>query len=55
MISVFGLAACQPKVAKVAAIDLTDLDTTVAPGTDFYRYVNGGWMAKNPLKPEFAR
>ena len=31
------------------------MDLAVAPGQDFYRYANGGWMAKNPLKPEYAR
>ena len=36
------LAACQPKGEKVPAIDLTDMDA------------NGGWIAKNPLKPEYA-
>ena len=48
------LAACQPKGEKVPAIDLTDMDLTVSPGDDFYQYANGGWMAKNPLKPEYA-
>ncbi len=37
------------------AIDLTNLDTTIAPNEDFYQYATGGWQAKNPLKPEFAR
>ena len=37
------------------AIDLTNLDTTVAPSEDFYQYATGGWQVKNPLKPEFAR
>ena len=37
------------------AIDLTNLDTTVAPNEDFYQYATGGWQEKNPLKPEFAR
>ena len=40
---------------QVAAIDLANLDTTVTPGADFYQYACGGWMAKNPLKPEFSR
>ena len=48
------LAACQPKGEKVPAIDLTDMDLTVSPGDDFYQYANGGWIAKNPLKPEYA-
>ena len=49
------LAACQSKDAKVPALDPTDMDLAVAPGEDFYLYANGGWMQKNPLKPEYAR
>ena len=55
MIPVMMLAACQPKEAKVPAIDLADLDTSVAAGEDFYQYANGGWMKNNPLKPEYGR
>lgn len=55
MASVAMLAACQPKGETVPAIDLTDLDQSVAPGEDFYRYADGGWMVKNPLSPEYAR
>ncbi|WP_302252834.1 hypothetical protein [uncultured Alistipes sp.] len=55
MLALTALAACQPKTEKMPAIDMTDLDLTVAPGDDFYRYANGGWMQKNPLKPEYAR
>ena len=49
------MTACGPKGAKLPAIDLTDMDTTVSPKTDFYAYSTGGWQAKNPLKPEFSR
>ena len=55
MIPAMMLAACQPKEAKVPAIDPADMDLSVAPGEDFYRYANGGWIKNNPLKPEFAR
>ena len=54
IIPLMMLAACQPKGEKVPAIDLTDMDLTVSPGDDFYQYANGGWIAKNPLKPEYA-
>jgi len=30
-------------------IDLGNFDNTVSPRTDFYTYVNGSWMKKNPI------
>lgn len=36
-------------------IEKANLDTTVVPGDDFYRYACGGWMDNHPLKPEFSR
>ena len=32
-----------------------NLDTTQAPGTDFFRYATGGWQDANPLTDEYAR
>jgi putative endopeptidase len=29
--------------------DLTDLDRSFAPCDDFYQFVNGGWLKKNPI------
>ena len=40
---------------KVPAIDTANLDTSVAPGEDFYAYATGGWQKNNPLKPEYSR
>lgn len=43
------------KQSAPVAINLANLDSTVAPGTDFYEYACGGWIKSNPLKPEYAR
>jgi len=50
------IASCSNKTQeKVPAINMADLDTTVAPGEDFYAYSTGGWQKNHPLKPEFSR
>ncbi len=49
-----GLAACQPSALK-SGIDLTNLDSTALPGTDFYQYATGGWQKNHPLTAEYSR
>jgi putative endopeptidase len=46
------VSSCSP---KDMAIDVKNMDLSVAPGEDFYQYSNGGWMAANPLPGEFSR
>lgn len=36
-------------------IDVKNLDTTVVPGNDFYRYATGGWTDANPMPDEYSR
>jgi putative endopeptidase len=33
-------------------VDLTQMDTSVKPGDDFYKYVNGKWLATNEIPPD---
>jgi len=49
--------ACNSKkdAANQAGIDLANLDTTVSPHVDFYKYACGGWMKNNPLTGEYSR
>ena len=54
MMSLLSFAACAPK-SGAPALDLTSLDPSTSPKVDFYQYSTGGWQAKNPLRPEFAR
>ena len=42
------MACSNPKPA-VHDILISDMDSTVKPGDDFFTYANGGWMRKNPI------
>jgi putative endopeptidase len=48
---------CTPRKtsAPVETLDLSSLDTTIAPGTSFYQYATGGWQEANPIPDEHAR
>lgn len=40
---------------KGGGLDLSNLDTTVAPGESFYQYATGGWQEAHPIPDEYAR
>lgn len=37
------------------SLELSNMDTTVAPGESFYQYATGGWQKANPIPDEYAR
>ena len=39
----------------VRAIDRDEFDTAVKPGDDFFQYINGKWIKKNPIPAEYSR
>lgn len=42
-------------MAKTWGFDVRDMDTSVRPQDDFYRYANGGWMERNPIPASESR
>ncbi len=38
-----------------SGIDLSSLDRTCKPCTDFFQYANGGWIKKNPIPAAYSR
>lgn len=51
-------AGCDTKKGTEAVsvgIRVANMDTTVSPRTDFFRYACGGWMDNHPLTGEYAR
>ena len=52
-----AMASCtgQKNATNTSGIDLANMDTTVAAGTDFFRYACGGWNDAHPLTAEYSR
>ncbi len=44
----------ETKVASPKPLDPANLDNTVTPGKDFFRYANGAWMDKNPVPAAYG-
>lgn len=61
--AVVAMASCQnnaktageTKEAELKLIDLTNLDTTVSPGENFFLYANGGWLKNNEIPGDQTR
>ncbi|MBB6128436.1 M13 family metallopeptidase [Mucilaginibacter lappiensis] len=51
-----ALTACNDKTKTYADNDpvFKNMDTTVKPGDDFFKYANGAWLKKNPIPAAYA-
>lgn len=38
-----------------SVFDVKNMDTSIKPGTDFFKYVNGNWMKNNPIPNDESR
>ena len=54
MMAVMSLDALADEPLK-SGINLTDMNTSVKAGDDFYEYACGGWMKANPLPAAYSR
>ena len=43
-----------PQNSIIAGFDFSNLDRSVSACQDFNQFANGGWMAKNPIPPEYS-
>jgi predicted metalloendopeptidase len=53
-LSVFAMCFGMAAMVREPTLDLSSIESRVSPGDDFYQYANGGWLAKNPMPPEFS-
>src|SRR5437868_2986711 len=57
LIAALGLRAePQPQIAQNSPpIDPKNMDTSIKPGDDFFRYANGTWIKRTEIPPEYSR
>ena len=49
LLSALLTISCAKKEIQYQDPLITNRDTTVVPGDDFFHYANGGWFKKNPI------
>src|SRR3989440_598031 len=56
LIAPLGLHAQQPQSEQSAPpLDPNNMDTSVKPGDDFFRYATGAWIKRTEIPPEYSR
>ena len=56
IIGFLSFAATQAQTkAPIKFIDLSNMDNSVKPGEDFYKYANGSWIKNNPVPASKTR
>src|SRR5262245_27184980 len=48
-----GTSGAAAVAAAARSLDPKNFDKTCKPCDDFYQFVNGGWVASNPIPPEY--
>lgn len=51
-LAIYGTANAQSRPANDPVYQ--NLDKSVSPGADFFKYANGGWIGKNPIPPAYS-
>lgn len=51
----FVAVACQQDSVTEQPILVSNMNTEISPGDDFYRFVNAGWLENNPIPEEYSR
>ena len=47
-----ALGHAQGQTSQKSGIDRSSFDPSVRPQDDFFRYVNGGWLARTEIPPD---
>ncbi|MCC6674965.1 MAG: hypothetical protein IT339_07205, partial [Thermomicrobiales bacterium] len=49
------VALAQSSAATTHGIQIADMDPSVSPGQDFWRYANGGWLDRTEIPADRGR